>query len=47
MFSNYLPLVLKNAVELAEEGDELTIDTIMKQVIDEELVEKAEGDNDE
>ncbi len=42
IFSNYMPLVLENAVELAEEGEELTIDPIMQRVIDEELVEKVE-----
>ncbi|MFP4045789.1 MAG: DNA topoisomerase VI subunit B [Candidatus Aenigmatarchaeota archaeon] len=42
IFSNYLPLVLENAVELAEEGEELSIDPVMKEVIDKELVKKAE-----
>ncbi len=48
IFSNYMPLVLENAVELSGEGKELSIDPIMQRVIDEELVEKADqGDEDE
>ncbi len=47
IFSNYMPLVLENAVELAENGHELSIDPIMKRVIDEELVEKADGGADD
>ncbi len=48
IFSNYMPLVLENAVELAGDGQELTIEPIMKRVIDEKLVEEVEeGDEDE
>lgn len=47
IFSNYMPLVLENAVELAGEGEDLTIDPIMQRVIDEELVEKVEEEGDE
>ncbi len=48
IFSNYMPLVLENAVELSGQGQELSIDPIMERVIDEELVEKAEvGEEDE
>ncbi len=48
IFSNYMPLVLENAVELTGEGEDLSIDPIMQRVIDEELVEKVEeGEEDE
>lgn len=47
IFNNYLPLVLKNAVELSGEGEDLSIEPIMRQIVDQELVEKVEGDTDE
>lgn len=47
IFNNYLPLVLQNAAELADKGENLSIDPVMKKVIDEELVEKVEDSSEE
>lgn len=46
IFNNYLPLVVENAAELAGTDEKLDSDSILKQVVDEELVKKA-GDSKE